>query len=97
VQQLNSRLTYIGASSGSLESLPLPRGLMVRDPRKRAPPREGLRPHRSAKCRGGERWIREIKLDGYQVQVHVANNAVKIFTPRGNDYTKRFKTITDDA
>jgi bifunctional non-homologous end joining protein LigD len=44
----------------------------------------------------GERWIHEIKIDGYRVQVHLANNGVKVFTRRDNDWTKRFK-IADDA
>jgi bifunctional non-homologous end joining protein LigD len=45
----------------------------------------------------GERWIHEIKFDGYRVQVHLANAAVKIYTRRGNDWTKRFKKVADDA
>ena len=45
----------------------------------------------------GERWIHEIKFDGYRVQVHLANEAVKVFTRRGHDWTKRFKKIADDA
>ena len=45
----------------------------------------------------GERWIHEIKFDGYRVQVHLANEAVKVFTRRGNDWTNRFKKIADDA
>jgi bifunctional non-homologous end joining protein LigD len=49
------------------------------------------------KVPSGERWIHEIKFDGYRVQVHLANNAVNVFTRRGNDWTKRFKKIADDA
>jgi bifunctional non-homologous end joining protein LigD len=26
---------------------------------------------------GGDRWIHEIKFDGYRVQVHLANNAIR--------------------
>ena len=37
----------------------------------------------------GERWIHEIKFDGYRVQVHLANEAVTIYTRRGYDWTKR--------
>jgi bifunctional non-homologous end joining protein LigD len=33
----------------------------------------------------------------YRVQVHLVNEAVKVFTRRGHDWTKRFKKITDDA
>jgi bifunctional non-homologous end joining protein LigD len=49
------------------------------------------------KVPAGERWIHEIKFDGYRVQVHLANEAVKIFTRRGNDWTKRFKRVAHDA
>ena len=45
----------------------------------------------------GERWIHEIKLDGYRVQVLLANEAVTVFTRRGHDWTKRFKKVADDA
>lgn len=49
------------------------------------------------KVPAGERWIHEIKFDGYRVQVHLANEAVKIFTRRGNDWTKRFNKVAHDA
>ena len=45
----------------------------------------------------GERWLHEIKFDGYRVQVHVINEAVKVFTRRGHDWTNRFRKIADDA
>jgi bifunctional non-homologous end joining protein LigD len=45
----------------------------------------------------GDRWIHEIKFDGYRVQVHLANEAVKVFTRRGYDWTHRFKKVADDA
>jgi bifunctional non-homologous end joining protein LigD len=31
------------------------------------------------------------------VQVHLVSEAVKVFTLRGNDWTKRFRKIADDA
>ena len=31
------------------------------------------------------------------MQDHLANNGVKVFTRRDNDWTKRFKKIADDA
>jgi bifunctional non-homologous end joining protein LigD len=49
------------------------------------------------KVPSGARWIHEIKFDGYRVQVHLANEAVRIFTRRGNDWTKRFRKIAGDA
>jgi bifunctional non-homologous end joining protein LigD len=45
----------------------------------------------------GARWIHEIKFDGYRDQVHLVNEAVKVFTRRGHDWTHRFKKIADDA
>jgi bifunctional non-homologous end joining protein LigD len=45
----------------------------------------------------GERWIHEIKFDGYRVQAHLRDAAVKIFTRRGNDWTNRFRKIAADA
>jgi bifunctional non-homologous end joining protein LigD len=49
------------------------------------------------KVPSGTRWIHEIKFDGYRVQVHLANEAAKIFTRRGHDWTHRFKKIANDA
>jgi bifunctional non-homologous end joining protein LigD len=45
----------------------------------------------------GERWIHEIKFDCYRVQLHLANEAVTVYTRRGYDWTKRFKKVADDA
>ncbi|MCP2213951.1 non-homologous end-joining DNA ligase [Bradyrhizobium diazoefficiens] len=49
------------------------------------------------KVPSGARWIHEIKFDGYRVQLHLANEAVNIFTRRGHDWTKRFRKVADDA
>ncbi|WLA74218.1 non-homologous end-joining DNA ligase [Bradyrhizobium diazoefficiens] len=49
------------------------------------------------KVPSGARWIHEIKFDGYRAQVHLANEAVKVFTRRGHDWTNRFKKVADDA
>jgi bifunctional non-homologous end joining protein LigD len=45
----------------------------------------------------GEHWLHEIKFDGYRVQLHIANETVKVFTRRGHDWTNRFKKIAADA
>ena len=37
------------------------------------------------KVPSGQRWLHEIKFDGYRVQIHLVNNGVKVFTRRGND------------
>lgn len=49
------------------------------------------------KVPSGDRWIHEIKFDGYRVQVHLANAAVKVFTRRGHDWTNRLRKVADDA
>jgi bifunctional non-homologous end joining protein LigD len=49
------------------------------------------------KVPSGERWLHEIKFDGYRVQVHLANSEVRVFTRRGHDWTNRFKKVAADA
>src|SRR5258708_3546652 len=49
------------------------------------------------KVPSGERWLHEIKFDGYRVQVHLKDAVVKVFTRRGNDWTNRFRKIAADA
>jgi bifunctional non-homologous end joining protein LigD len=49
------------------------------------------------KVPAGERWLHEIKFDGYRVQLHIANEAAKVFTRNGHDWTKRFAKIAHDA
>jgi bifunctional non-homologous end joining protein LigD len=49
------------------------------------------------KVPNGDRWIHEIKFDGYRVQLQLVNESVRVFTRRGNDWTKRFKKIANDA
>lgn len=45
----------------------------------------------------GERWIHEIKFDGYRVQLHLVNDGIRVFTRRGIDWTRRFKKVAGDA
>jgi bifunctional non-homologous end joining protein LigD len=49
------------------------------------------------KVPSGDRWIHEIKFDGYRVQLHIHNDAIKVLTRRGNDWTRRFSKIASDA
>jgi len=51
----------------------------------------------SGKVPAGERWVHEIKFDGYRVQVHLRDATVKVFTRRGNDWSNRFRKIAADA
>jgi bifunctional non-homologous end joining protein LigD len=45
----------------------------------------------------GAPWIHEIKFDGYRVQLHIRNEAIRIFTRRDHDWTHRFRKIGEDA
>jgi bifunctional non-homologous end joining protein LigD len=49
------------------------------------------------KVPSGSSWIHEIKFDGYRVQIHLANEVVKIFSRRGHDWTPRFKKVAHEA
>jgi bifunctional non-homologous end joining protein LigD len=42
-------------------------------------------------------WVHEIKFDGYRVQLHIVNDGIRLYTRRGNDWTKRFRKIANDA
>jgi bifunctional non-homologous end joining protein LigD len=39
---------------------------------------------------GGDRWLHEIKFDGYRIQAHVEDGKVWLFTRSGRDWTVRF-------
>jgi bifunctional non-homologous end joining protein LigD len=41
----------------------------------------------------GERWVHEIKFDGYRLQVHLKEGTAKFYTRRGYDWTPRFKHL----
>jgi bifunctional non-homologous end joining protein LigD len=43
------------------------------------------------KVPSGDRWIHEVKFDGYRVQLHIANEGIHIYTRRGHDWTDRFQ------
>jgi hypothetical protein len=49
------------------------------------------------KVPSGDRWIHEIKFDGYRIQLHIHNDTIKVLTRRGNDWTRRFSKIAADA
>ena len=49
------------------------------------------------KVPSGEHWIHEIKFDGYRVQVHIRDAAVRVCTRRGHDWTKRLRKMAEDA
>ena len=43
----------------------------------------------------GEDWVHEIKLDGYRMQLRIANGEAVLRTRKGLDWTERFKAIAD--
>jgi bifunctional non-homologous end joining protein LigD len=45
----------------------------------------------------GDRWIHEIKFDGYRAQVSIQDETIRVLTRRGYDWTKRFAKIAADA
>jgi bifunctional non-homologous end joining protein LigD len=45
-----------------------------------------------AKAPLGKQWLREIKFDGYRVQVRI-NGDKTVYTRNGLDWTKRFSVI----
>lgn len=46
----------------------------------------------------GERWVHEIKLDGYRIQIRIDNKkGVQLLTRNGLDWTHRMKGIADAA
>jgi bifunctional non-homologous end joining protein LigD len=45
----------------------------------------------------GERWVHEIKFDGYRLQLHIADGKISCFTRRGYDWARRFPTIVAAA
>jgi bifunctional non-homologous end joining protein LigD len=41
----------------------------------------------------GERWVHEIKFDGYRFQMHLRDTVERIFTRRGHDWTHKARAI----
>jgi bifunctional non-homologous end joining protein LigD len=43
-----------------------------------------------------DRWVHEIKFDGYRVQAHVVRGRPTLFTRNGFDWTDQFLSVADD-
>ena len=43
----------------------------------------------------GERWVHEIKFDGYRIQARLDHGKVKLLTRKGLDWTAKFPSIAD--
>jgi bifunctional non-homologous end joining protein LigD len=41
--------------------------------------------------------VHELKHDGYRLQIHVRDGRVRLFTMNGNDWTKRYPRIVEEA
>ena len=47
------------------------------------------------KAPSGERWVHEIKFDGYRAQAHLRNGQPAIYARAGYDWTLRFQPMAD--
>jgi bifunctional non-homologous end joining protein LigD len=56
---------------------------------------EPCHPTRREEAPSGERWVHEIKLDGYRTQAHLRSGRPAMYTRRGHDWTRRFQPIAD--
>jgi bifunctional non-homologous end joining protein LigD len=45
----------------------------------------------------GDKWVHEVKWDGYRLMVRIEDGDVRILTRRGHDWTDRFPAIRDAA
>jgi len=45
------------------------------------------------KVPSGDRWIHEIKFDGYRIQARLDRGKIKLLTRKGLDWTKKFPTV----
>jgi bifunctional non-homologous end joining protein LigD len=41
----------------------------------------------------GDRWLHEVKFDGWRIQLHKSKRAATIYTKSGHDFTRRFPAI----
>jgi bifunctional non-homologous end joining protein LigD len=54
-------------------------------------------PTRAAQPPAGPDWVHEVKHDGYRLQVRSDGDAVRLFTRRGYDWSKRYLAIVRTA
>jgi ATP-dependent DNA ligase len=45
----------------------------------------------------GPGWAHELKHDGYRLQIHVRDGRVRLYKMNGNDWTKRYPRIVEEA
>ena len=51
----------------------------------------------SVKAPSGERWLHEVKFDGYRLQAHIDGGNATLFTRSGLDWTKKFGKLLTGA
>jgi bifunctional non-homologous end joining protein LigD len=45
----------------------------------------------------GEKWVHEIKFDGFRSQLHLRDREVTIYSRGGHDWTERYHSVADQA
>ena len=45
----------------------------------------------------GDRWVHEIKGDGYRCQLHVRRGRISMYTRRGYNWASRFRAVAEAA
>jgi bifunctional non-homologous end joining protein LigD len=58
---------------------------------------EPCHPTQRPKSPSGDKWVHEVKVDGYRLQLHIWHGAVTAYTRRGHDWAPRFLTIVEEA
>src|SRR5580704_7258430 len=56
---------------------------------------EPCHPKQRTKAPKGDRWVHEIKVDGYRCQLHIWHGTVMAFTRRGYNWANRFRSIAE--
>jgi bifunctional non-homologous end joining protein LigD len=63
---------------------------------RRAPQPKSLKPQLAtlaAKVPNGDRWLHELKFDGYRILAFVNNGSVRLLTRQAQDWTHRFQSV----
>ena len=52
-------------------------------------------PTRSMEAPSGERWVHEVKHDGYRLMARKAEGRVRLYSKQGYDWSKKYPLITE--
>lgn len=88
-----SRRQYVAQNDATIIAAKLKGSKPGRMPRFIAPCLASFRD----KVPDGDRWIHEIKYDGYRLQLRKESNHIQFSTRRGHDWTGRFETLVEAA